>query len=36
MDRDTLNVSSSGTPAETAPVVGSERMSERLSFSSTK
>ena len=35
-NRVTLNVSESGTPVEMTPVVGSERMSERLSFSSTK
>src|SRR6266542_867437 len=33
---ETRNVSCSGVPSFTAPLVGSERMSERLSFSSTK
>ena len=34
--RETLNLSASGVPAETAPVTGSLRMSPRFSFSSTK
>src|SRR6266850_265637 len=34
--RATLKVSASARPGFSAPVVGSERMSERFSFSSTK
>ena len=34
--RETLKVSCKGTPDETAPVTGSVRISDRLSFSSTK